>query len=228
MPPIRITADDRERHSGTVEALRGMNGIELRMARLPLGDYEVEGRILFERKTLVDLVASLKDGRLLRQACRLAAAPIPAVLILEGTARDLAGSGMRREAVQGALVHIALFLGIPLLRAKSPEESARLMRYAAQQRRAVRTAALPRSSPAGRPKGRRKMQLQILQSLPGVGPERAQHLLEAFGSVEAVFCAEVEALASVPGVGTGTARAIRRAVREPLGRYAAPNAAPAL
>lgn len=69
---------------------------------MPLGDFEVDERLLFERKTLVDLVASIKDGRLFSQACRMANGDRLAAIILEGTTRGLSQSGMRREAIQGA------------------------------------------------------------------------------------------------------------------------------
>ncbi len=214
---MHIRVDDREDGSGTAAALREMTGVEVVVTRLPLGDYEVDRRFLFERKTLADLAASLKDGRLLRQACLLAAAPLRSVLILEGTARDHTG-GTRREAIQGALVTITVLLNIPLLRAKTPEESARLMVYAARQLKALHDdrpkEAHPRLPGGKRPRGKRKTQLHLLQGLPGVGPKRARRLLDRFGSVEAVLTAAAEELALVEGVGEGTAQAIRWAVSE--------------
>jgi ERCC4-type nuclease len=81
---------------------------------------------------------------------------------------------MRREALQGALITVGLFFGLPILRARDGEESARLMLYAARQGRAFAGGALPRRGE--RPKGKRKTQLAILQSLPGVGAERAEKL----------------------------------------------------
>jgi ERCC4-type nuclease len=41
--------------------------------------------LLFERKTLPDLVASIADGRLFKQALRLVNAKLPAAMILEET-----------------------------------------------------------------------------------------------------------------------------------------------
>ncbi len=231
-PPFRVIVDDREVGSGTVAALQAMDEVDLVVERLPLGDYAWDDRLLFERKTLIDLAASLKDGRLLRQASRLASASMRGVLILEGTARDLAASGMRREAIQGALVTITVVLGIPLLRAKDAGESARLMRYTARQIRALRDAsareAYPRSFPTKRPRGKRKTQLHILQGLPGIGPKRARRLLERFGSVEAALTATAEELASVSGLGHHTADAIRWAVSEQALPYLAPDDDPVL
>lgn len=52
-------------------------------------------------------------------------------------------------------------------------------------------------------------------------PARAERLLDAFGSVEAVMQAGGEELAGVPGIGGETAGKIRWAVGERLASYAA-------
>jgi DNA excision repair protein ERCC-4 len=74
---------------------------------------------------------------------------------------------------------------------------------------------LPRKG--GRPRGKARVRSRILQGLPGVGPERARRLLDRFGTVGAVIAAPAEALVSVPGIGPGTAEAIRWAVQETAG-----------
>jgi ERCC4-type nuclease len=50
--------------------------------------------------------------------------------------------------------------------------------------------------------------LRLLQSLPGVGPDRAKHLLERFGTLRACFAAPKAELMEVPGIGAKTAAAI--------------------
>lgn len=212
-----IVADDREAQGAVVEALGRRASVCLRLSRLPVGDYRIDDALLFERKTLPDLVASIKDGRLFAQGLRLAQAPLRAAIILEGRSRDLADSRMRREAIQGALVTLTLFLGIPLLRSLDPEETANLMLFAARQGQTYASGALPRKGQ--RPRGKAHVQSHILQGLPGVGPERARRLLERFGTIEAVIAARADALASVPGIGKGTAQAIRWAVEEPRDLY---------
>ena len=132
----RFVADDRESGSGVVEALSNMENVEVRIERLPIGDYAVDDIFLFERKTMMDLTKSIKDARLFRQACRLAGDSRRAAFILEGTSVDLGSSKMRREAIQGALITLTLMLGLPLLRAIDAAETARLVFYAARQARA--------------------------------------------------------------------------------------------
>jgi len=110
---IHILVDDREANSRTFNALSEIEDTQVRSQRLLVGDYEIDGRLLFERKTLVDFAASIKDGRLFRQALRLVNNPIRGAIILEGTASDLSSTGMRREAIQGALISLSLVRVFP-------------------------------------------------------------------------------------------------------------------
>lgn len=187
------------------------------MARLGLGDYVVDGRLLFERKSLVDLALAIDDGRLFRQALRLAGTALRPSLILEGTGRDVERSGMRWERFQGALITVTLFIGIPLLRARTPEETVRTMLFAARQARTCATGALPRHG--RRPRGKYARQLHILQGFPGIGPERARRLLARFGSIGAIVNAKPEELRSVAGIGSRVVEKFRWSVEEPPHEY---------
>jgi len=215
--PVHIVVDDRELRCGILEILATMESVSVTVERLTCGDYAVGENLLFERKILADLAVSIKDGRIFRQGCKLAQSPRRGIIILEGTGSDLASSGMRREALQGALITLSVFLGIPLLRSQNLQETARLMLYTARQSRSVASGALPRHSI--RPRGKRRTQIHILQGLPGVGPERARTLLNEFGSIEAILTASAEELSSIKGIGTHTAKAIRWVVHEPDSGY---------
>jgi len=213
MKPISVQADDRETQGPVVSLLRQSPNFHLTITRLELGDYLVDSCLLFERKSLVDLAASINDGRLFHQALRLAGATFRPVIVLEGTSRDLERSGMRWERVQGALVTVSLFLGVPLLRTRAPEETVRTMLFAARQAHTYAAGALPRHG--WRPRGKYARQLYILQGFPNIGPERARRLLARFGSVEAIVNARPEALRAVTGVGKQVAEKLRWAVEEP-------------
>ena len=213
---ILVTADDREPES-VMHALKALPRVRVEVSRLKLGDYQVDDRLLVERKTLLDFSLSILDGRLFSQAARLAASDIPVALILEGKATDLAASGIRREALQGALVSVSLVFRIPVLRSAGPEETARLMLYAANQLRAATNGALPR--PGRRPKGKRRIQLRLLQGLPGVGPRRAKQLLDAFGTVEAILRTDANSLEQIAGIGKKIAQGIRWAITEVEAEY---------
>ena len=215
--PIRIVVDHREAASGVAEWLQQVPGVELAWRHLATGDYVVDGRLVVERKTLPDFAQSIIDGRLFKQAHRLAGALQRPCLLLEGGAGQLQGHAVSRPALLGALTSVALIYGIPILRSVSPQESASLLVMAARQINQVEAGVLRR--PGYRPRTRRGRQNFLLQGLPGTGPVLAERLLERFGSVEAVMQATAEELCAVEGIGTGRAMAIRNAVEEAAAAY---------
>jgi len=214
---IIVIADDRESKNQVIKFLSEMKNVSVVVKRLSVGDYIVDNQLVFERKTLKDFAKSIVDGRLFRQAIRLANSKYKSVLILEGTGKELTEIGISREAMQGALITISLLLGVPVLRSKDPFESAHLILYASRQIESIGRGVFQRRG--YQPKGKRKQQLFILQGLPGIGGERAIRLLDAFGSVEAVVTATSEQLQSVEGIGENIAGRIKWAVSEHMQPY---------
>ncbi len=111
---------------------------------------------------------------------------------------------------EGAVITLTLIYELPLLRSHDPAETARLLVYAGDQLRRHSDGAIPRHG--NRPKTRRRIQLRVLQGLPGIGPSRAAALLEQFERVEAVMSASIESLQMVDGIGSKTAASIRWAL----------------
>ncbi len=208
--PVHIVADDRERKSAVIESLLETEDVEVDLRRLLLGDYQVGSRVIVERKTLSDFAISIIDGRLFKQMCCLAYSNSEGVLIIEGTAADAHGIAVAREALQGALITVSLILGIPVLRSKDPPETAKLIVYIGQQIESITNGGVQRYG--YRPKGFRNRQLYILQGLPHVVRQRADRLLDHFGSVEAVMSAGIDELQTVAGIGKSIADKIRWAV----------------
>lgn len=215
--PIPLVMDDRERRGPMLRVLEQCDAFRVETRRLVVGDYLLDHSLLIERKTLPDFVSSIEDGRIFSQALRLAETNLPAALILEGRGRDLSGCRMRWEAIQGALVTVALFIGIPVLRSRSPSDTVRTLLYTARQRRAVANGALVRRG--RRPKNKRALQSHILQGFPGIGPERARRLLDHFGGVGAVVAAPSDSLQAVVGIGPRTAGRLVWSVEEPQATY---------
>ena len=195
---IHIVADDREAPSGVIPVLEGLPGVSVRVCRLKLGDYEVVERCLFERKTVTDFAVSLVDGRLFSQMYRLRKSSLPGVLVIEGTAADLSKTGVRREALQGALITISLIHGIPVLRSLNPTETARLMVYASSQLLRHERGI---TGTHKKPRRLRNLRLSLLLSLPGVGSVRARRLLDRFKTVRGFMNASREQIGEVEGFG---------------------------
>jgi len=205
----RIACDHRERPSGVPEALKNHPNVELTIHRLKLGDYRVDDSLIVERKTLTDFAQSVRDGRLFAQASRLArvksARPC---IILEGSRIKHWSAALPRSAIQGALITVTLVFGLPVLRSSSPEETADLILYAADQlhRRSIR----PPQRRGYQPKGLIRRQSFLLQTIPEIGPTKAQRLLETFGTPFGVATATIEALETVEGIGPSAAKKIHR------------------
>jgi len=216
---VSIIVDDRERHSEVLKYLLNYNHAKVRTERLTSGEYLIDNHLLFERKTLKDFAVSIIDGRIFKQATMLANSHFKGVLIIEGTSNDLTGVGVSREAMQGALIMVSLILGVSILRSMNPSETASIMLYASRQITFFRSGILKRSGYKPKKKKTNK-QLYILQSLPGVGLQRARILIEHFGSVEAVVTAGYHELMEVDGIGKNIAGKIRWVVSEQISRFA--------
>jgi ERCC4-type nuclease len=209
---LHVLVDDREHGGGIVKSLQEQGAV-VEVARLPLGDYVVDGRLLVERKTVADLAASVCDGRLFRQARRLANHAAHRVcVVLEGTSRDAERVGVSREALQGAVISLTLIYGLPVLRSRDARETARVMIYASEQLGRV-AAGLPKRA-LHKPTARRRVQLEMLQAIPGIGPHRACSLLDRFGGVGALASAAPREIAAVGGVGSKLAARVHWFVGE--------------
>jgi DNA excision repair protein ERCC-4 len=208
---VEIVADDREHPSGVIEELEKADGVVVKVEHLSVGDYCVDGAVLIERKTAADFAQSLIDGRLFGQAGRMASSPLRPAYIIEGTSAEWVGLGVSREALQGALVTLMLIFDVPVFRSSDPAESARLIFYIGSQLVRLRD---PGYAPYRQAKAKRKKtrQLRILQSLPGVGADRAKKLLERFGTVRACFTASPTELSEVSGIGSKTAATIDQVI----------------
>ena len=124
-----VWVDHREANSTLPSLLKGL-GFDVRFTHLPKGDVRLSSRVLIERKSARDLLASIKDGRLLHQCRSLAACSSRPLLLVE---HGEGGQGLHPNAVLGALAHITLELGLPVMMTKGPTESAHFIAVAAQQ-----------------------------------------------------------------------------------------------
>ena len=217
----RIAVDDRERSSGVAEALSRRPGVKISSRRLPLGDYEVDSTLIVERKTLSDFAVSVLDGRLFRQAGRLARShEARTCLILEGTPERYPRLAIPTTAFQGALITVTLVFGVPVLRSANPEETADLILYAARQLH--RQATLPPRRMGAKAGSLRRSQLLLLQAVPMVGPLRAEALLSTVGVPSRIANADADILAEVNGVGPTIAASIHRVMHQDAGKNAEP------
>ena len=148
-----------------------MGDLQVTVKRLPLGDYHIDHSLIVERKTLADFALSVRDGRLFAQVGRLVRSRRERpCLILEGTAKRYPRLAIPRASFQGALITVTVVFGLPVLRSRDPEETARMIVYAADQLHRRNSTAPKRQG--YHPKGLARQQSFLLQAIPEIGPTK--------------------------------------------------------
>ena len=205
-----LRVDFSERHAALLDLARTCADFDVRMDRLGVGDYCIDGRVVIERKTYADFAMSIADGRLFPQAAALARSPHRPVVLLEGP-KPAKMPDVHPHALKGAMVSLAVMWRLPVLQARDPEDSLRILRFVAHQLRNSDPGILRRYD--RKPKRLASRKLYVLQGLPGIGPALARRLLLQFGSIERVVAADEDTLTEVRGVGRKKAARIRELVR---------------
>ncbi len=208
---IVIEVDYRERDSGVVDILRAKRDVVVEEKRLLIGDYLVNRRIAFERKTTRDFVVSIIDGRLFSQTSRLKRHAGAQLMIIEGTDLFCTGYAVDPQAIRGAIVSLSVSWQLPLIFSKSPDGTAEILITAGVQDAKYCDELLKRMG--WRPRRLQTRKIFLLQGLPGVGPKIAKRMLERFRSVEKVITASEQELSCVAGIGRKKASVIREIVK---------------
>ncbi len=196
-----ITADNREMRSGVIQILR-KQGLSVHVRTLDIGDYVI-GEYAVERKTTHDFLSSLYSGRLFEQAQRLSGAYKTYLLVVEGDMHEV--FDMKNPRVfWGTMLSLALRFGFRIFFTLNSDQTAELLRVLASR---SSKGAIPMV--VSKPKMGTIMdrQLNIVESLPAIGPKLGEQLLKAFGCIRSIFEASATELAVKGGI--GLARAAR-------------------
>jgi Fanconi anemia group M protein len=208
---IKVIVDHREFNSTVVRELVERK-VEIFTKQLPVGDYIISENIVIERKLVSDFLQSLVDGRLFSQLKSLKDAYTKPILILEGEGL-LTSRKIHSSAIYGALVSVISDFNIPIISTENSKESAEIIRALAT-REQLENNSMPGirgEKPAWTLPERQRF---VIEGLPNVSGKLAQRLLEHFGSVKAVFSADVAELSKVKGIGKKTAEEIKKVIEE--------------
>lgn len=182
-------------------------GCEVIEKTLAPADYVVSEDYAIERKKLHDFFRSVFDGRLFEQAERLARTYENACLIVEGDFVNAVRYVRTPLAFWGALAKVMADQNISIV--FTPDEAHTAMflytlakKLQEEKRRKIAVRHKPKMYTL------RQRQVLAVQSLPKIGPQRAEELLRRFGSVRRIFQASKRELLSVKGLGEKTVQAI--------------------
>jgi len=200
--PLTILIDYRERCGGVAEELVSFD-MSIEFRGLEVADYLVGERVGAERKTVRDLHRSIADRRLWRQVAALRADLLRSYLIVEGERID--AGPISRPGIRSSLLAVAN-LGVIVVRSRSPSDTALWLWRMAVRHQRTTPKPVSRSLPRGLPATPRNILSTLpgmsavtaerlldefgsiaaigaaksydLQRVAGVGPRRAQVLLE--------------------------------------------------
>jgi ERCC4-type nuclease len=161
-----LRVDPSERHAALLDLARQCDDFDVYMEHLTVGDYCVDRGIVVERKTHADFAVSLADGRLFLQAAKLARCPLRPVILLEGP-RPARMPDVHPHALKGAMASLAVMWRLPVLCARDPEDSLRILRFLADQLGTSERGVLKRYN--RKPKRLASRKLYMLQGSSGCG-----------------------------------------------------------
>lgn len=130
-----LKVDNRERTliPALTTACGAIDGVNIKTENMPLGDAGIyadngEELVLFERKSLTDLAASIKDGRYSEQSMRLAAINTPnhhIIYIIEGSfdQYNIKRNNIHPKTLLSAIVSLNYYKGFTILRSWNPLET---------------------------------------------------------------------------------------------------------
>ncbi len=185
--PGVVIVDRREERSD-VPSLLIKRGLSVRFDMLEVGDYALLGGILIERKTINDFISSILDGRLFEQALNLSKASSNPTFIIEGRIKNGLAYFENANAFWGALASLLYDFNVKTFFTESAEDTASLITVISKRKKGGEEDVWVK--PKRKKATINELQIQVLTSLPGVGPATAKRLLRALGSLRGVFNAE--------------------------------------
>jgi len=179
-----LVVDKREE-----ELARDLEGLGAKVKRqlLPYGDVLIPPLWRVEVKRGRDLLASLYDGRLFPQI----SGGEKVLLVLEGLQ-------VEEPAVLFGLLASLLSRGIPVVQTRSGRETAQLL-YRLAHHTQIKEGQSPKLVRVKRAYAREEGLKAMLMVIPGVGPKKAQSLLERYPSMEELVKAPKRALQGIVG-----------------------------
>lgn len=198
-----ILVDSREKTRGILHYLQKTN-VSITLKNLDVADYIISGEVGVEFKEGKDFVDSLLDGRLFSQAKKLASSFSRPLIIVQSEQSIFGVRNVHPNAIQGALISLLLDYNIPVLFSENTAQTAHLLFQLVQKYQSGAQRSFSSLSPAAKKDAITPQ--DIVEQLPGVGPQSAKEMLKQCGSLSNLFGAKIETLQDVKGVGTQRAK----------------------
>lgn len=213
---VEIVADQRELNSTIGRALSSRENTKVRLESLEIGDYILSDRVIVERKSVRDFLATLtgEERSVFEQVKRMTEYYSRPILVIEGKENLYEERNVHPNAIRGVFASLAVDFGVSVLWTVDESDTAGLLGVIAEREQQTQNRQV-RVHGEKTTKTLAEQQEYVVSSIAEVGPVTAEALLESLGSVEAVLTADSDDLESVPGVGSVTAERIHEVVTSP-------------
>jgi Fanconi anemia group M protein len=171
--------------------------------RLDVADFIISTDIGIERKKASDFEQSIIDGRLFTQAEKLKNEFKKPLIVIIGNDFER----IKPKALSGAFISLIVDYSIPLVFLNNEEEFAEFIsKIVEREGKPVKE----RKTNFSRKNTDFKLQkINVVEALPGVGPQLARKLLQKFKTLKNLFNADEKQLMEVEGVGKIKAKKIK-------------------
>ena len=157
---------------------------EIEVAKLDCGDIWIDD-IIIERKTISDLLTSIKDKRLSNQAAEMRASSEWCYLLIEGPLtwieQKIIGTGWHFRSIQGALLQVQEF-GVLVVHAADEADVPATLAWLASRDRSKIVPLAPRKYGVEWTPGE-----EIISGIPNLSQSKASQLLNHYGSAAKAF-----------------------------------------
>ena len=178
----KILIDYREKNS-LVPVILKRKGFLIEFVELKVADY-ILNEIAIERKTVDDFISSILDGRLIHQLEELKQYEKKFIMIegIEEKPLYHKNSRINENAIRGMLLSITLKHNIPIIYTKNPEDSAIFLEVLSNKKENIKSI-----NPSKKILDKKDRAKYILEGFEGIGPKKADLLLEEFNSLRNIF-----------------------------------------
>lgn len=219
---MKVLVDDRE---ALLLKYLGKN-YPVQKVRLPLGDMIVardNGALVVERKTVADLIASIKSNRLWSQLLRLMKAKEilgyrirRRLLVIQGSFWGYTNvSSINEERfwgmVFGSLISINFVYDTPCIVCENNRAFEIFLRILMKREEEGKDDALPHGRWRRKPISRlpaMNIRQYVLDAIPSIGEAHAKSLLSSYGTISDIAGSSMSRLMEVPGIGKKRAQKI--------------------
>lgn len=197
------------------------NKVETVVKEIDFCDYIVNAKdyiVFVERKTSQDFVKSILDGRVFNQAYMMSTLAPVSYIVVEGVISEaLVETKFPRKAYIGALSSLVLKRSpygcrghISVISVETELDTAEFLRVLHSQLEEGKLERLPRVPLRGKKVlDKRGVTIAMLQTIPGVGLEKAKKIAERFSSIKELIEADVRQIASIEGISLTLAERIK-------------------